>query len=141
LFKKIVVALDGSDGSRAAIPLAAELAERGGAQLVIVHVEERVVGKAGGPVNLAEDEIQGEIRAEARKLQEQGRDVEVRMGMVALGGPAHVIEEIAAETGADLIVVGTRGHAPIAGLLLGSVTQRLLHVATRPVLVVPSPAA
>jgi nucleotide-binding universal stress UspA family protein len=141
LFKTIVVALDGSDGSRAAIPLAAELSERGGAQLVIVHVEERVVGKAGGPVNLAEDEIQGEIRAEAQKLQEQGRNVEVRMATVALGGPAHVIEEIAAEAGADLIVVGTRGHAPVAGLLLGSVTQRLLHVATRPVLVVPSPAA
>jgi nucleotide-binding universal stress UspA family protein len=135
------VALDGSDGSRAAIPLAAALAERSDAQLVIVHVEERVVGKGGGPVNLAEDKIQGEIRAEAQKLQEQGRNVEVRMGRVALGGPAHVIEEIAAEAGADLIVVGTRGHAPVTGLLLGSVTQRLLHVATRPVLVVPSHTA
>jgi nucleotide-binding universal stress UspA family protein len=141
VFKKIVVAIDGSDGSRAAIPVAAELAERGGAELLIVHVEERVVGKGGGPVNLAEDEVQAEVRAEAQKLQAQGRHVEVQMGRVALGGPAHVIEEIAAEAGADLIVVGTRGHAPVAGLLLGSVTQRLLHVATRPVLVVPSRAS
>jgi nucleotide-binding universal stress UspA family protein len=138
LFKKIVVALDGSDGSRAAVPIATELAERDGAKLLIVHVEERVVGKGGGPVNLAEDDIQAGIRAEAQKLQDQGCDVEVQKGRVALGGPAHVIEEVAAEAGADLIVVGTRGHAPVAGLLLGSVTQRLLHVATRPVLVVPS---
>src|SRR5215208_3938486 len=115
LFKTIVVALDGSDGSRAAIPLAAELAERSDAKLVIAHVEERVVGKGGGPVNLAEDEIQAGVRAEAQRLRDQGRKVEVQMGRVALGGPAHVIEEIAAEAGADLIVVGTRGPAPVAG--------------------------
>ena len=54
-----------------------------------------------------------------------------------LGGPAHAIEEVAAEADADLIVAGTRGHSPVAGLLLGSVTQRLLHIARRPVLAVP----
>jgi nucleotide-binding universal stress UspA family protein len=55
------------------------------------------------------------------------------------GGPAHAIEEIADKAGAGLIILGTRGHAPVAGLLLRSVTQRLLHIARRPVLVVPAP--
>ena len=57
-----------------------------------------------------------------------------------LGGPAHSIDEIADEVGADLIVVGTRGHSPVAGLLLGSVTQRLLHIASQPILAIPPSA-
>ena len=139
MFKTIVVALDGSTGSRTALPVAVGLAERDGARLVVAHVQEMVVGKGGGPVNLTEDEIQEEIRGEARSLEEQGRSVELQTAHAGLGGPAHALEEIAAEVGADLIVVGTRGHSPVAGLLLGSVTQRLLHLARRPVLVVPTP--
>jgi nucleotide-binding universal stress UspA family protein len=52
--------------------------------------------------------------------------------------PAHEIAELARDSGADLIVVGTRGHAALPGLLLGSVTQPLLHVSPCPVLAVLS---
>jgi nucleotide-binding universal stress UspA family protein len=52
-------------------------------------------------------------------------------------GPAHVIAGVAGDAKADVIVSGTRGHTAIAGLLLGSVTQRLLHLAHCPVLVIP----
>jgi nucleotide-binding universal stress UspA family protein len=51
--------------------------------------------------------------------------------------PAQGIADIAEEVEADVIVVGTRGHWAIGGLLVGSVTQRLLHVAPCPVLSVP----
>jgi nucleotide-binding universal stress UspA family protein len=60
---------------------------------------------------------------------------------VTAGGAAHAIAEIAKKQGADLIVAGTRGYGPIAGLLLGSVTHRLLHIAHCPILVVPSTPA
>jgi nucleotide-binding universal stress UspA family protein len=61
------------------------------------------------------------------------------MQTVRIGGPAHVIAEIADSVDADLIVVGTRGRAPVSEILLGSVPIQLLHVAHRPVLVVPPP--
>ncbi len=137
MFKTLVLALDGSDGSRRAIPLAVELANRDNAKLVIAHVEEDIVGKGGGPIHATEDEIQAEIHRQAEELSAQGIETSVEMRDVMLGGPAHAIEEIANEADADLIVLGTRGHSLIAGLLLGSVTQRLLHIARRPVLAVP----
>lgn len=139
MFKTIVLALDGSDGSRKAIPFATELAQNDKAAILIAHVEERNLGKGGGPLHVDEEEIKAEIRRQADELSAQGIDTSIQMVDVMLGGPAHAIEEIANSAGADLIVLGTRGHSPVAGLLLGSVTQRLLHIARRPVLAVPEP--
>ena len=138
MFKTIVLALDGSEASHKAIPLAAELAREDGARIVIAHIEEDVVGKGGGPVAATEDEIQAEIRKRAEELSAGGIDTSVEMRSVMLGGPAHPIAEIAEEAGADLIVVGTHGHTAVGGMLLGSVTHRLLHIAHCPVLAVPS---
>ncbi len=138
MFKTIVLALDGSEGSRRGIPVAADLARREEGRIVIAHVEQDVAGKGGAPIPITEDEIQAEIRKQAEQLSADGIETSVEMRNVMLGGPAHAIAEIAEGANADLIVAGTRGHSPVAGLLLGSVTQRLLHIAPCPVLVVPS---
>jgi len=139
MFKTIVLALDGSDGSQQALPLAAELAKRDDAKIVIAHVKQ--VSVRGGPVILNEDEIQAEIRKQAEELSDDGIETSAEMCSIVVGGPAQAIDEIADEVGADLVVIGTRGHSPVAGLLLGSVTQRLLHISSRPVLVAPAPSA
>ena len=139
MFKTITLALDGSEGARRAIPVAVELARQDKAKIVIAHVEQDVAGKGGAPLPITEDEIQAEIRKQADELSANGIETAIEMRNVMLGGPAHAIEEIAEEAGADLIILGTRGHAPVAGLLLGSVTERILHIARRPVLVVPAP--
>jgi nucleotide-binding universal stress UspA family protein len=137
MFNTIVLALDGSEGSRQAVPVATELARQNGARIVVAHVEQDVVGKGGGPIPATEDEIQAEVRKLAEELSNDGIETSVEMRNTMLGGPARPIAEIAKQVGADLIVVGTHGHSATAGVLLGSVTQRLLHVAPCPVLVVP----
>jgi nucleotide-binding universal stress UspA family protein len=138
MFKTIVLALDGSEGSQKAIPVATELARQDGARIVIAHVEQDIAGKGGGPIIATEDEIQAEIRKRAEELAAQGLETSVEMRNLMVGGPAHVISEIADEANADLIVAGSHGHTALGGFLLGSVTQRLLNVASCPVLVVPS---
>lgn len=121
-----------------AIPAAVELARQGDGRIVIAHVDERVAGKGGAAsIRADEPEIREQIQAEADKISADGVPATVEYAAVALGGPAHAIAEIADEAGADLIVVGTRGHSKIPGLLLGSVTNRLLHIAKRPVLGIP----
>jgi nucleotide-binding universal stress UspA family protein len=54
------------------------------------------------------------------------------------GHAARTIAEVAKEFDADLIVVGTHGYGRIAGLLVGSVTQGLLHEGVCPVLAIPT---
>jgi nucleotide-binding universal stress UspA family protein len=138
VFKTIVIGLDGSEGSKRAIPLAGELAARDGAKIVVAHVDEVVAARASGPIHAPDEEQQRrEIRQQADELARQGIETDVRMVNV-MEGPAHAIAEIARDADADLIVVGTRGRSRVTGLLLGSGTQRLLHIAHCPVLAVPA---
>lgn len=55
---------------------------------------------------------------------------------IHVGQPAEVIAKLAAEQGCDLIVMGTHGRGGIAGLVIGSVANRVLHLASCPVLLV-----
>jgi nucleotide-binding universal stress UspA family protein len=141
VFTTIILGLDGSDGCRPAVPVAADVALRYGAKIVIVHIDERVAAKGGVVPVRDEDEIQAELRQVAAELSEQGIDTSVETLTVVLGGPAHAIEQLADQIAADLIVVGRRGHSPVVGLLLGSVALRLLGIARRPVLAVPQESA
>lgn len=138
MFSTVVLALDGSDGARKAIPVAAELAEKEGAKLVLAHVTEYLAAKGGELPHPGEDEIRTEIEREAEELSKRGIETEVHFADSVLGGPAHAIVDIADRTGGDLIVTGTRGRTSVAGVLLGSVSHRLLHIAKRPILTVPA---
>lgn len=138
MLKTICLALDGSENANAAIPLAAELAEKEGADIVIVHVIEMVAGKGGVVPIHVEEEIMPKLEAQAEQLRKRGIETEIEVVHNILGGPAHAIVEIADRHDADLIVSGTRGRNALSSLLLGSVAQRLAQIAGRPTLAVPA---
>jgi nucleotide-binding universal stress UspA family protein len=142
MFTNIIWATDGSEAADRALDAAKELALDGSGALTVLHCKELLVGRAGGyPVYADETELQEKIVRQGDGLRKAGIAVTLRMDTAAVHGPAHAIAEAARELDADVIVVGTRGHTPLAGLLLGSVTQRLLHIAPCPVLAVPAKVA
>jgi len=142
MFEVIVWPSDGSKNADRALEHARRLAEVSSGVLIAVHVQESLVEKwAGYPVQIDEGEVERKIEAQVAELRDAGIDATYERRDALSGGAAHVVAELARERGAQLIVTGTRGHGPVAGLLLGGVTQRLLHVAPCPVLVVPPKSA
>jgi nucleotide-binding universal stress UspA family protein len=141
MFTVIVWASDGSPSAEAALPVARGLAERCRARLILAHVEEAGIG-LGGAIAAGEEDGPRAHRAVLERrvdeLRRDGIDAELRMATVPVTGVAHEIVELAKEEHADLLVVGTRGHSPVVGLLVGGVTVRLLSLSPCPVLAVPS---
>jgi nucleotide-binding universal stress UspA family protein len=142
MFKTIVLGLDGSPEAERALPYAVELAEKDGGRIVAVHVRELLIGRAGGQTLVAnEDEVLAQVRQQVDEVAAQGVKIALQVVTSTAGGPAHILAAAARKEQADVIVVGTRGHGTVAGLLLGSVTHRLLHIAPCPVFAVPSTEA
>jgi nucleotide-binding universal stress UspA family protein len=138
MFKKVIWATDGSEHADRALELARSLVSENGGSLLALHSVEHMVGKGGAPTEFAdEDEREVKIKQQVADLEAVGVRAEFRLVEGGATGAAHTLARVASEENADLIVAGTRGHTPLAGLLLGSVTQRLLAISPCPVLVVP----
>jgi len=137
MFKRILLATDGSPDAGQALVYARSLALRDNAQIFVVHAFEPVPTYLGDPTGgrvLSRHIAAGEQVAHeaARQLQEVGVDVTVEL----LEGPAaDAILNVAQVRQCDLIVMGSRGHGPLASLFLGSVSHRVLAHAPAPVLV------
>jgi nucleotide-binding universal stress UspA family protein len=141
MFNKVVWATDGSEAADRSLPNAKGLVAPDGGSLTVIHCEEYTLpGKGGGrlPVHAGENELVDKIKGQVAELSKAGGPAELKVVKASVGGAAHVIADVARAEGADVIVVGTRGHTVLGGLLLGSVTNRLLHVAPCPVLAVPT---
>jgi len=139
-WKTVLVGVDGSRGSRKALTWAAAEAAEHGADLVVVHVWERTLPPAGGNPSVPDHPASDTSENAANELvqiikQELGEDPPVvAQPRVKRGRVAEVLIEESA--GADLLVVGTRGHGGFAGLVLGSVSQHVAAYAQCPVTVV-----
>jgi nucleotide-binding universal stress UspA family protein len=134
----IIVGYDGSPHSKAALAAAIEVAKAYGDKLIIAF---------GYDLNEVAGEIQ-DYAAAVKELADQkltealnsakdcGTEVEAT---IVERAPAEGLVALADERDARVIVIGTRGEGVIRGVLLGSTAHKLLHLAERPVLVIPTP--
>jgi nucleotide-binding universal stress UspA family protein len=141
----IVVAVDGSDASKAATQVALELARATGDALLFVTVWRELRGDFGLPyatliapdvVEVEHDWARDTLAAAVSEAEQAGVPAE---GLSRHGRPAHEIVAVARERSARLIVVGSHGFGPVESVLLGSVSAGVLRHASCPVLVVPAP--
>ena len=138
---RIVVGVDGSDGSLAALRWAGDEAQQRGASLHVVHAWlAPYVGDISGMAAIASGQDAFEVAA--RQVLDQSveaagpalTDLPVDRALVH-GDAASTLLSAAAD--AELLVVGARGHGGFIGLLLGSVSSQCTHHAPCPVVIVP----
>ncbi len=138
----VVVGVDGSEHGSAALAFAAEEAALRGADLRIVCSWETPAGmtmEAGmvpGIFDSFREEAETIVRDAADWVRQVNPGLSVEMKVVGSHPVTALLEEGRA---ADVLVVGTRGRGELAGILLGSVSQHLIHQAPCPVTVVPMP--
>jgi len=135
---QIVVGYDGSDCSRAALDEGLRTAKALGDEVVVVFGYSPP-GLWGGEIVEHEEAIEerGAKVLEEAKHQAEAAGATVELALVPKK-PSEAIVETADERDARMIVVGSYGDPPLKGMILGSTPNKLLHLADRPVLVVPA---
>jgi nucleotide-binding universal stress UspA family protein len=141
--RRIVVGVDGSPNGTSALRWAITHARRTGARIETItawhhppmigyeHGRSPVMYDGESVAAIAEKLLKGTV-ADIAGRQNQPVEIHTR---VVQGHPAQVLLEAA--TGAQLLVVGSRGHGAFAGMLLGSVSRHCVEHAPCPVVVVP----
>ena len=134
----IIVGYDGSAGSRVALSSALDLGKRLGEKLTVVFGFDAnpVGGEALDYWEAVRQHGEGVLAAALEETKSAGIEVE---SIVAEKRPSDALAEIAEERDASMIVVGSNGERPITAAVLGSTPHRLVHLSSRPVLVVRSP--
>ena len=141
MFKNILVSVDGSDSSNKALEAAAELAANSGGTLHILHVVREMQVPLNPGLMDAYEKMErqrqdvlttaGEhlINQAKRAVESEGLDDDKIETDIGAGDPASAIVDYAAKNKADLIVLGSRGHGKVEGLLMGSVSRKVSNTA------------
>ena len=138
--KAILVAVDGSETSNRAVGHALDLIAAGlAAELHLLNVQPNLGGAIATFVS--KDQIDAHHREEGQKAlasavaltKKAGVDAKVHIGV---GRQGEIVSDFVQKLGAGLVVLGTRGHTGLAGVLLGSVAQDVIAHVNVPVALV-----
>lgn len=139
MFRKILLANEGSPAADRALLYVEHLARQGGSEVVVLHAYDV-------PNRYATTDAYEELRASFEQaawavvddaVEELQKAAVSARGVIREAPAARAILEVAEEEHASLIVLGTRGPSSVAELLLGSVSTEVLRYARCPVMAVP----
>jgi nucleotide-binding universal stress UspA family protein len=139
MFRKVLIAVDGSPVSTHAAEVGTALAHSAGAEVAFVHAVDP--SEAYGPeTGLSAPELMAEAEREGRRLlaahQQRAGGTPSPLGFEVVGKAAPEIVRAAREWPADVVVVGSHGRSGAGRVLLGSVAEAVVRHAPCPVLVV-----
>lgn len=152
MYRKILVALDGSDPSNNALEHAATIAKKFDAELILVAVVQRMMipifpdeGFGAVPLSAAKDMAQYQdkmrvlyqnvLKEAEEKVKEEYPGVKTE-SILKEGRPSATIVEQAEKDDVDIIVMGSRGIGGYTGWILGSTSRRVVDSCTKPILIV-----
>lgn len=143
----ILLAVDAAHGDpaqhvKAAAGMTRELAHDTGDKVVVLHVHEYAIGRWGKmQVDCAEGDGEKVLGQVVAGLRDAGITADGVIGAAEYGHVARAILDAADKYDARLVVLGSSSRTDLPHLPFGSVSHRLLHIARRPVLIVPKEAA
>jgi nucleotide-binding universal stress UspA family protein len=141
--KNIVLAVDAASGDvaghvGAATDMTGELCRDSGDHVIVLHVHEFAHGRFGRmQVDCHDGAGEQVVKKIVSGLQGAGVSAEGEIRDADYGHIAAAILKVAAERDARIVVLGSSSRTDLPRFLMGSVASRLLHMATRPVLIVP----
>ncbi|MEM3642092.1 MAG: universal stress protein [Candidatus Bathyarchaeia archaeon] len=141
MFKKILVATDGSKHAEKAVNYAIALAEAFGSELIILSVVERTQLERLEPyIKESMQEIKEKMETKAKQfvdeVEKNAKNKNVKVTKYVLeGDPAELVCDQAERENVDLIVVGTRGSTGVQRVAVGSHAIRIIRWSKRPVLI------
>ena len=140
MFSKILIAVDGSEVSYRALHAALFLSEKLGSKITAIHVMENVP-----PVYIESQKVLDELlearKNESQKILDECSLIATKKGITLTtnlleGNPASTILEFSQSEKYDVIIIGSRGMGKFKELILGSVSNKVIHHSTCPILLI-----
>jgi nucleotide-binding universal stress UspA family protein len=142
-FRRILVPVDESRPSQNSLAVAAGLARETGAEVILTHVVQMRWSQDEPELKATYGDIVDDYRQAGEETLRRTAESEVFSGLdvdteLLFGNsPARELLNLAKEREVDAIVMGSRGRGGFGSMILGSVSQRVIHDATVPVIIVP----
>jgi nucleotide-binding universal stress UspA family protein len=142
-FRRILVPVDESRPSQNSLAVAAGLARETGAEVILTHVVQMRWSQDEPELKATYGQIVDDYRQSGEETLRRTGQSEIFSGLdvdtqLLFGNnPARELLKLAKERGVDVIVMGSHGRGGFGRMILGSVSQRVIHDATVPVVIVP----